>query len=498
MMSTNNASEKLLQAIQYETEKQKLIPQKEKLTFHVMPPVGWMNDPNGFSNYQGEYHLFYQYHPYSKHWGPMHWAHCKTKDFIRWEQLPCALAPDMEYDGQGCFSGSAVEYEGKHILMYTGVKERQLSDGSREVRQTQCIAIGDGVSYVKVRENPVIKANMLPKGSSEVDFRDPKIWKEENSLFAVVGSKNEDGSGQIALFSSENAQDWKFESIIDRCHNQWGKMWECPDFFPLDGRQVLIVSPQFMQAKGLEIHNGNNSIYFVGDYDREKKKLIRDQAYQIDYGMDFYAPQTVEAADGRRIMIGWLQSWDNYLTPDEMKWSGMMTVPRELSVKGDRLIQVPVRELDNYRKNGVFCQEVRLNASEGEIQLTDVKGRCFDMTIEIEEGSYDSFSVLLACDDMFRTSLTYDRKKGIFTTDRTYCGMVRDLVSNRSMYVGSDKKIKIRVLMDKYTIEVFINDGEKTMTSLIYTPLKLDQIRFCCEGEVHFSVEKYDIIVEEK
>ena len=149
----NKQSEKLAKAIAYEAKKKKERDEDKRPAFHVTPTTGWCNDPNGFSRFGEEYHLFYQYYPYENKWGPMHWGHCRTKDFIKWEELPCALAPDMEYDGQGCFSGTAVEHEGKHILMYTSVLEKDLEDGTHLVRQTQSIAIGDGENYEKVAEN---------------------------------------------------------------------------------------------------------------------------------------------------------------------------------------------------------------------------------------------------------------------------------------------------------------------------------------------------------
>ena len=260
-------SDKLQRAREYEKEAMRRIPEGQKPDFHLCGPVGWINDPNGFSCFQGEYHLFFQYHPYSTKWGPMHWGHAKTKDFIRWEFLPAALAPDQDYDGQGCFSGSALEYDGKQYLMYTGVKETEGPDGKPVIRQTQCMAQGDGIDYRKWDCNPVISADSLPKGSSPEDFRDPKIWREEDGFYAVIGSRSEDTSGQILLYRSEDLKNWELAGVLDRSKNEYGKMWECPDFFPLDGGQVLITSPQFMEAKGLEFHNGNGTIYLVGKYD---------------------------------------------------------------------------------------------------------------------------------------------------------------------------------------------------------------------------------------
>lgn len=492
----NKQSEKLAKAITYEAKKKKERDEDKRPAFHVTPTTGWCNDPNGFSRFGEEYHLFYQYYPYENKWGPMHWGHCRTKDFIKWEELPCALAPDMEYDGQGCFSGTAVEHEGKHILMYTSVLEKDLEDGTHMVRQTQSIAIGDGENYEKVAENPVITADCLPEGSSPVDFRDPKIWKEDGRFYALIGSKAEDGSGQLALFTSEDALHWNYEKMIDQCKNRYGKMWECPDFFALDGRQVLIVSPQFMRAEGLEFHNGNNSIYFTGDYEKETMTYTRGDARQVDYGMDFYAPQTVETTDGRRVMIAWLQSWDNFMTPEDMDWTGLMTIPRELHVEDSSLVQLPVREIENYYTGERSYENVTLENQSTE--LDGITGRSFDMTVEVKKEDLEGFSILLGCDDENYTELYYNRYQELFTVDRTYSGLVRDVICSRSMKVANEKEtIKFRIVMDKYTIEVFANDGKQAMTTLIYTDLKSQGIVFSSDGKATFSVTQHTITMPE-
>jgi len=298
-----NSGFSLERAGQYKKMNIPLIPAEQRPSFHACSPIGWMNDPNGFSEFQGEYHLMYQHNPYDRVWGPMHWGHCKSKDFIRWEQLPDALAPDQPYDQKGCFSGSAIEHEGKHVLLYTGVVEGEDEQGEHYVRQTQCIAIGDGVNYEKLDSNPVINTNMLPKGSSKEDFRDPKIWKDENTFYAVVGSRNEDGTGQILMYSSKNLREWIFSGVLEKCEKRYGLMWECPDFFSLDGKQVLVMSPQNMLAEGLEFHSGHGTLYMLGKFDKEQCRFEKETVKAIDYGLDFYAPQTMETSDGRRIMV---------------------------------------------------------------------------------------------------------------------------------------------------------------------------------------------------
>lgn len=487
-------SKELQKAREYEAEMEKKIPQRTRPAFHMTPATGWMNDPNGFSIYRGEYHLFYQYHPYDVHRGPMHWGHCKSKDLVKWERMPCALAPDTEYDGQGCFSGTALEYGGKHILLYTSVMEELSKGQPHRLLQNQSMAAGDGEEYEKLENNPVITGDMLPEGYSPLDFRDPKFWMEGGHFFAVVGCQLEkgDGDGQLALFSSPDAQCWKFEKILDQSGGKCGKMWECPDFFPLGNEQILIVSPQFMEEDGLEFVKGSNSVYFTGTFDKDRLEWHRGQPRRIDYGMDFYAPQTIGTEDGRRILIGWMQDAENYLTPEGMLWSGIMTIPRELSLKGGRLMQVPVRELENYRGRRVCFTDVALSGADGERRLDGIRGRSFDMTVEIMGENYNSFTLWLAADDIRKTALRYERKDGIFTIDRKLGGMPKDRVPKRSMHVGHrEGKIKIRVLMDKFSAEVFVDDGLYAMSALIYTPLDADEVFFSCEGELAFSVEKY-------
>ena len=168
--------------------KQNCVSKKELPVFHVAPPCGWMNDPNGFSVYQEKIHLFYQYHPYNEVWGPMHWGHCESEDFIKWTDMPVALAPDESFDEKGCFSGSGIETEEGHILVYTGVTEVE-QDGEIYQYQNQCIAFGDGVNYTKYNQNPVVNGDMLPDDFSREHFRDPKIWKEDDGYYMVVGNK---------------------------------------------------------------------------------------------------------------------------------------------------------------------------------------------------------------------------------------------------------------------------------------------------------------------
>ncbi len=451
--------------------------------FHVSSPVGWINDPNGFSCFNKEYHLFYQYHPYGNFWGPMHWGHSKTLDFIKWENVGVALAPEETYENFGCFSGTAIENDGQHILMYTGVYKDEKIE-----RQTQCIAIGDGFNYEKLKENPVITATELPKGSSEVDFRDPKIWKDGDYFYSIVASRNEDGSGQLPLYRSKDLINWEYMHIVDRSNNELGDMWECPDFFKIDDTGVILVSPQDMKPVELEFHGGHNTLYILGEIDKDYK-FERKSVRAIDYGLDFYAPQTLCAKDGRRIMIAWMQSWDNHILHEDCNWSGLMTIPRELTIKNNILYQNPVREIENYYEDTV---KIDSKLSGKNISLDGINGRYVDITLKAKVDEFTQFDMVLASNGKHYSKVSYANE--LLSIDRTYCGLNRDYIGKRdAVLTPDDGFVTIRVLVDRYSIEVFANDGKIAMTMKICTEENAKDILFNFNKETEVSIIKHSI-----
>lgn len=493
-----NISEKLEKVRRIE-ERAVEIAEVDRPVFHMSSPLGWLNDPNGFSMFKGDCHLFFQYHPYSTQWGPMHWGHCVSKDFVQWEYLPAVMAPDEEYDNGGCYSGSAIGVGDEHVLIYTGVIDRYLEDGTRDYRQVQCMAKGDGVNYQKWEGNPIIPTEQIPEGASIEDFRDPKIWKEEDAYYLVAGSRAADGAGQIVMYRSENLENWEFVTVLDQSKKEYGMMWECPDFFPLGDKQILITSPQDMRAQGYEFFNGNHTIFLYGDYDKETHTFKREKVEMADYGLDFYAPQTLETEDGRRIMIAWMQSWDSRVMPEATRWSGMMTFPRELTMKNGKIYQTPVRELENYRVNRMEYKNCEFSGSK---KLEGIEGRVIDMEVTLHESDFSHFAIHFAKSADYEMVLQYNPARKVLTIDRTDSGLVRDVVCRRKMTAepmideNGEKVLKLRLLMDRFSVEVFINDGEKVSTSIYFTPVESDGIEFEADGTVCMDVVKYDVCGE--
>lgn len=483
----------------YEAEQAQHIPAGDRPAFHLTPLVGWANDPNGFCYYQGEYHLFYQYHPYNTLWGPMHWGHAASKDLLHWRWLPAALAPDSEQDESGCFSGSAVELDdGRLELLYTGVIP---AEEPGKVYQIQCAAIGDGLDFEKHPENPVISAELLPEHSCPYDFRDPKIWREPDGSYACVAATcDETRDGRILLFKSGDAIHWRYVTTLDAGGGQYGKMWECPDFFPLDGKQVLLVSPQEVKpVLGSALHSGENALVLIGDYDEtgDVPKFTRQSVTAVDFGLNFYAPQSVQAPDGRRIIIGWMESWETaQKMPCDHLWRGQMSTPRELRIKNGKLTQTPIRELQACYANTVAANGV---TADGEKKLDGVQGRLLDLSVVLDVANSPDckrFVVRVAQDESYATLIRYDTVQQIVTFDRTYSATSRDIAHIRQVHAApEDGKLTLRVILDRYSAELFINDGVKVITATIETPQTATGVSFCADGPAHFDVLKHELVL---
>ena len=467
------------------------IPSEKRPLFHLCPRVGWMNDPNGFSWHGGMYHLFYQYYPYKKVWGPMHWGHAVSRDLLHWEYLPAAIAPDNPLDADGCFSGSAEELpDGRQFLIYTGV----MPQGMNYV-QTQLLAIEENGEYVKYEGNPVIGQDLLPSGTNGHDFRDPKVWKEPDGTYACVTvDKREDGLGRVLYFTSPDAVHWTFRSILAENPGTLGKMWECPDFFELDGKYVLLVSPMDMR-RNETYYNGNGNVCLIGSLDKEKMLFMPESNQPVDCGIDFYATQSILSQDGRRIMIAWMQNWDTVqYFGENIPWAGQMTVPRELHIKNGRLFQTPIRELDSLRRDPVSYEGVLIC---GEEILKGISGRTIDLLAEIrpaESGSLKSFEIRMAEKGDTCILLTYDAEEQKLRFDRSNSGTTRNVVHERECrLVSHGETLSLRIILDRYSCEVFINGGEQTMSHVFFTDLDYDGISFKARGKALVNITKYDL-----
>jgi len=486
--------------------------------YHVAPPVGWLNDPNGFSYYKGEYHIFYQHHPYSVNWGPMHWGHSTSKDLFHWTHQPIAIAPGAFtegkewYDWDGCFSGCGYEFEGKLWLMYTSQRfngesgtnasanpsgyNPSGSSGGGNVTERQCFAYSeDGIHFTKYEKNPVIDIPNDHPVIANIDFRDPKIWDHDGKYYCAVGNRIRDRSRtQIVLFESENFFDWKFKSVaaISKPDYSEGTMWECPGFAHFGDKYVMIISPQHVPPQGYLFHNIHQAGYMVGSLDYDTGVFTHGEFFTFDYGFDFYATTMMKDPNGRYLIIAWMAAWQSPFPEQEDGWATMLTIPRELHLKDGKVYTLPPKEYEDMRGEGVHYKNI---SCDKPTKLDGVKGNVGELLVEVDTKKSKKFALELCTNGKEKTVFSYDEDTKVVTLDRDMTDAGGKGV--RQAELTPFEILKLRIYLDKSSIEIFINDGEFVMSTRVYPQKDSTDIVFVPQTETlellsvdYYSFEK--------
>ena len=426
--------------------------QKQRLTHHLMPPTGWLNDPNGLCYFKGRYHVFFQYAPEDARGGDKCWGHYQSPDLLNWEYTGIAIYPDTEYDRNGAYSGGALTDDGNLELFYTGnLKEEGDFDYINEGRGATVIYLSteDGVHLT---EKELLMTNDDYPADLSRHVRDPKVWKDQGSYYMLLGARTRGSLGEALLYRSEDKKAWRFLKTITATE-PFGYMWECPDYFKVEGRPVFAFSPQGIEAEEYRFENIYQSGY-LADVRLPDIGQIRDiykKFREWDLGFDFYAPQTFEAPDGRRILFGWAgvsdSPYDNEPSIRE-GWQHSMTVPRELSWKGGILCQKPVRELEALRKDEIVFEQ-------GE---AEIHGGTFDLVAERDIAG--EIPVRICFNQEFQ--ITYGH--GVVSME-----FLNNTGSGRTIRKAKlDGLQNVRILMDVSLVEIYFNDGELVMTTRYY------------------------------
>lgn len=441
--------------------------------YHLAPPDGWLNDPNGLCQMNGTFHFYFQYVPKNPEGGLAHWGHYQSRDLAHWEFTGIVLYPDSPYDKDGTYSGSALTEDGIIYLFYTGnVKKAGNYDYISAGRgaNTMLVATRDGQT---VSEKQCLMTNEDYPADLSCHVRDPKVFKENGRYYMVQGARTNRDQGIVLVFESGDKKRWRYISRIQTA-DVFGYMWECPDLFTLSTATILSVSPQGLTATDRQFQNQYQSGYFLvtGDY-RIEGGCQLSAFREWDMGFDFYAPQTFLDETGRRILVGWAGIGDcrDYNNAPALAdgWQHMFTLPRELTIKENAICQMPVSEIRNLRK-----QEERI--LNDEFSCTDVS------EILIENMTNQPMEINF-CDSLL---LTYDRERQLFSMSfKNAAG------SGRKIRNATVKELSsIDILIDRSIMEVYINDGRCVFTTRFY--FKKHELTVKTKG-VTGIVRKFDL-----
>lgn len=430
--------------------------------FHLMPPQGWLNDPNGLCQLDGKYHIFFQYSPDDPHGADKYWGHYETKNFIDYNYTGIFLSPDNRADKDGVYSGSAFVEDGIMYIYYTGnVKLDGDYDYIYNGREGNTILVTTRDGLTSTKKEWLLKPSDYPKNLSN-HVRDPKVFKENDSYYMVLGARTNDDKGCVMLYKSIDKQTWSFDHFIQK--DDFGFMWECPDLFRLNGNQYLSLSPQGLASEDYRFQNIYQSGYFISEGELLTSGDCLGEFNEWDYGFDFYAPQTFEDEKGRRILIGWMGvpdvEYDHDPTIDE-GWQHMLTLPRKLESdsKTKRIRQMPIEEINALRQNTIF--------DEG--NLSEKTSYTLHDTYELLLSEIDSEKFSIIFDDGFELSYNVDTNVMTFEFTNKALGCGRTI---RRLHFHSDETLNnLRIFSDTCCLEIYINDGAYVFTTKIFRSL---------------------------
>ncbi|MFA5006554.1 MAG: GH32 C-terminal domain-containing protein [Candidatus Izemoplasmatales bacterium] len=467
-------------------------PSSIRFRFHVTGETGWINDPNGFTYFGDKIHLFYQHNPYQTVWGPMHWGHVTSDDFIRWTYHDVALAPEYDYETVGAFSGSAITFGGKLYLVYTGASEG---------RQVQAIASStDGYRFTKFSGNPVVGESLLPANANVADFRDPKVWEKDGTVYMIVSNRNATNQySKLLLYKTTNMTDWTYAGRIlangGNYQSKLGIMFECPDLVTLGDKDVIIVSPQAVPNH----RNGDGNVYIVGNLNYATGAFENwnfEDVATIDHGFDFYAPQTMKMPDGRTVLVAWMQSWNRRPIYAGTGIAGALTLPREIWLEGNRLYQAPIREIANYHANatidafaipaGASVHDARLDGIFQDLTISFTPGEGKTGVRVFDDGNGNAMKI------WYEDGKVWLDRHGV-TASAYAATAVNNLTSVDCPLV--DGKVVLRLILDRYSCELFVAGGAHTITATALPNAFQTQVTLFSDAAVSIAVEQYDIVL---
>ena len=450
--------------------------------YHFTAPRNWLNDPNGLVYYDGEYHLFYQHNPFENRWGNLSWGHAVSPDLLRWQDLPVAIAAEPNLL---VFSGSVV-YDAQDssrlgrgspplVGLYTGYR---LSD--RVQAQYLAYSSDRGRTWQRLATGPV-----LDIGSGE--FRDPKVfWHAPSRRWIMAIALAVDR--KVQFYGSADLKSWEYLSSFGPEGPQTGA-WEVPDLIelPYEGgtRWVLYVGVITGGPQG-----GSGTQYFTGSFDGTR--FVPDGPPRwADHGKDFYAAHSwsnLPASQTRPVWLAWMGNWAYTADVPTEAWRGAMTLPRELSLANvdgrPRLVQQPVAAIASLRGGPVAVPAQAV--PDGLTDLPAVRGVALEIEAVLEPGSAREFGVVVRAATGQGTFVGYDAVAREVFVDRNNSGRTdfnpEFAGKHRGPLALEGGAVRLRILVDSDSVEVFAGRGETAITSLIFPDLASDGVQLFATG----------------
>lgn len=432
--------------------------------YHIHPQTGLLNDPNGFSFFNDEWHLFYQAFPFGSIHGLKSWAHLTSKDLIDWNYEGLALKPDTDFDSHGVYSGSALPIGDKLFMFYTGnVRDKQWR---RKSYQNGAWLDINGV--ITKEATPILSIDS--KYTSH--FRDPMIFPYQDGLVMIIGAQDLAEKGKIVTYFSPDKNVHHFEKIGDLHFTDLdlGYMVECPNLVFINDQPILLFCPQGLDPNISSYQNIYPNMYVIADsFNLKENELINPTSFKnLDDGFDVYATQAFNAPDGRALAVSWIGLPDITYPSDSEGWAHCLSLVKELTLKNGKLYQYPVKETLRLRKDAHTL-------TNGKQKLDS---HSFELTFTVPLGKKASVTLFADDNNSNGLELTIDGNNGKMTLDRTNAGLpfAEAYGTNRTVTISTMSFITVNIFVDHSVVEIYLNSGEKTLTSRVFPKKEQDYL----------------------
>lgn len=446
---------------------------------HITPQKGWINDPNGFSYAFGQFHVFAQHNPYDTKWGPMHWLHFVSEDLVTFKEVGIAIKPDKEYDNVfGCFSGSALEVNQQHYLLYTGAINGV---------QQQCFAVSsDGIHYQKPYENPLIGQDLLPEPYLVADFRDPYIFVRDQHYYMLVSARKKTGGSSILMYRSIDLIHYEYVGVTLNTDGSDEEMIECPTLFFDGDNVVLMYSLQFKKShEPHRFQNVHSTIYRLGELDFKSGQFIaKTPEREIDLGFDFYAPQTL-TKDNKHYMIAWQNMWDRHYPSLVDGYVGQLTLVRELGIKGNQLVQSFVSSLSNYYEENLLIEKQRQSDILIDIYQTNSYRLIIDMEIT------DEVVISFVKDNSVMMTLNPTNKTIEFVRPQILNHDQSQATKRVIPFNSVEGRIQLDIVVDNCSLEALIDEGIEAFSMTFFTDSE-HEVLIKSDANKPFYINKFE------
>lgn len=433
-----------------------------RLGYHIQPKSGLLNDPNGFSYFNGKWQLFYQLYPMGPVHGVKSWAHITSKNLVDWTYEGIALLPDSSFDRHGVYSGSGIVIEDELVLAYTG----NVRDSDWQRKSYQMLARMNKAGEIKKDQRPMIPAP--PRGYTH-EFRDPQVFEYQENYWLLIGAQTETLEGKVLAYTGKSLETLHFAGSLNFTDQAMGFMVECPNLVFIDGKPVFLFCPQGLDKKIMNYQNIYPNAYIVADsFDTDSLSLVNPSSLaNLDHGFDVYATQTFNAPDGRALAVSWVGLPEIDYPSDSEGWAHCLSLVKELQLKDGQLYQLPVKELIELRQER---QSMDGKISQQPLTLAEETTNCYEMHLDFSANSQGKLHLYSDTQQDHSFIIDFDTKNGMISVDRSHVSnpFAQEYGTTRTLTIDKNESLSLQIFVDHSVCEIFVNGGQAVLTARVF------------------------------